>query len=68
MISTVFILIVLLFFVIVSPDSAAVNVAADAVNAWGPLINAHLHDILARVQEIALHDLCHGALVALAAA
>ena len=46
----------------------AANAAADAVNAQGPLINARLHDILARVQEIALHDVLHGALVALAAA
>jgi len=44
-----------------------VNVATDAVNARGPLINARLHDVLARVQEIALHGIRHGASVALAA-
>ena len=46
----------------------AANVATDAVNARGSLINAHLQDILARVQEIALHGVQHGALVALTAA
>ena len=39
-----------------------------AINAWGPLINARLHDVLARVQEIALHGVRHGASVALAVA
>ena len=59
---------------IASPDGAvgvpstAANVAVDAVNAWGPLINARLHDVLARVQEIALHGVYHGASVALATA
>ena len=43
----------------------AANAAAYAINAWGPLINAHLQDILARVQEIALHSDRHGASVAL---
>ena len=38
----------------------AANAAADAVNARGPLINA-------RVQEIALHGVRHGASVALTA-
>ena len=46
----------------------AANAAADAVNAWGPLINACLHDISACVQEIALHGVHHGASVALTAA
>ena len=46
----------------------AANTAADAVNARGSLINVRLQDILARVQEIALHGVCHGALVALTAA
>ena len=45
-----------------------VNVAVDAVNARGPLINAHLHDVLAHVEEIALHGIHRGASVALAAA
>ena len=40
----------------------------DIVNAWGPLINARLHDILAHVQEIALHGVHHDVSVALAAA
>ena len=38
----------------------------DAVNARGPLINARPHDILAHVQEIALHGIRHGTSVALA--
>ena len=46
----------------------AVNVATDAVNARDSLIDAHLQDIPARVQEIALHDVHHGASVALTAA
>ena len=46
----------------------AVNVATAAVNARGPLINACLHDILVRVQEIALHGIRRGASVALAVA
>ena len=41
--------------------------ATASINALGPLINARLHDILARVQEITLHGVCHGASVALAA-
>ena len=56
---------------IARPDGAvgvAANVATDAANASGPLINACLHDILARVQEIALHGVRHGASVALAVA
>ena len=46
----------------------AANAATNAVNAQGPLINAHLHDVPAYVQEIALHGVRHGASVALAAA
>ena len=46
----------------------AANVAVDAVNAWGSLINVRLQDIPARVQEIALHGFHHGASVALTAA
>ena len=46
----------------------AANTAADAVNARGSLIDARLQDILARVQEIALHGVRHGAAVALTAA
>ena len=41
------------------------NVATDAVNARGSLIDARLQDILAHVQEIALHGVRHGAAVAL---
>ena len=44
------------------------NAAIDAVNARGSLIDAGLQDILARVQDIALHDVRHGASVALTAA
>ena len=46
----------------------AANMAADAVNARGSLIDAHLQDIPARVQEIALHGVHHGASMALTAA
>jgi len=45
----------------------AVNTATDVVNARGSLINAHLQDIPARIQEIALHVVHHGASVALTA-
>jgi len=38
------------------------------VNARGPFINTHLHDVSAYVQEIALHGVHHGASVALAVA
>ena len=38
------------------------------VNARGPFINTCLHDVLVRVQEIALHGIRCGTLVALAAA
>ena len=43
----------------------AANTAVDAVNARGSLINVRLHDVLAHVQEIALHGVRHGAAVAL---
>ena len=45
----------------------AANAVMDAVNARGSLIDARLQDILARVQEIALHGVRYGALVALTA-
>ena len=38
---------------------------ADAVNARGSLIDARLQDIPARIQDIALHGMHHGASVAL---
>jgi len=66
LISIAFILIVLLFSVIVSPDNVA-NIATDAVNTRGSLINARLHDIPSHVQEITLHGIHHGASVALTA-
>ena len=43
------------------------NAAADAVNVWGSLIDACLQDIPARVKEIALYGVRHGASVALTA-
>ena len=46
----------------------ATNVAVDAVNAQGSLINARLHDVPSHIQEIALHGVRHGAAVALTAA
>ena len=46
----------------------AANVAVDNVNPRGSLIDARLQDILAHVQEIALHGIHHGASVALTAA
>ena len=46
----------------------AANVAMDAVNARGSPITARLQDVPARVQEIALHGVRHGAAVALTAA
>jgi len=46
----------------------AANMATAAINAWGSLINTHLHDVLAHVQEIALHGVHRGASVALATA
>ena len=44
------------------------NVAIDAVNAWGSSIDAHLQDIPVHVQEIALHGVHPGAVVVLTAA
>ena len=41
---------------------------ADAVNAWGFLTAARLQDVPVRVREIALHNVHHGAAVALTAA
>ena len=46
----------------------AANAAVDAVNARGSLINARFHDVPARVREIALHGVRHGAAVALTTA
>ena len=46
----------------------ATNVAMDIINAWGSPIDARLQDIPTRVEEIALHDVRHGAAVALTAA
>ena len=46
----------------------AANVATDAINGWGSPIAARLQDIPAHVQEIALHDVHHGASVALTTA
>ena len=45
-----------------------VNAAMDAVNVWGSPIAARLQDVPVHVREIALHGVCHGALVALAMA
>ena len=38
------------------------------VNARGDIPVVHLHDILNRVREVALHGVHHGAVIALAAA
>ena len=46
----------------------AANVATADVNARGPLLINRLHDVPARLQEIALHSVRRGAAVALAAA
>ena len=43
----------------------AANVATNTINARGSPINACLHDILTHVEEIALHDVRHGAAVVL---
>ena len=40
----------------------------DAINARGSLIDARLRDVSARVQEVTLHGVCHGAAVALTVA
>jgi len=44
------------------------NIAVDAINAYGSLINARLHDVPARVREITLHGVHHGVAVALTVA
>ena len=44
------------------------NAAVDTINARGSSIDIHLQDILARIQEVALHDVRHDASVALTAA
>jgi len=44
------------------------NAAKDAVNVRGSPIDVHLQDIPARIHEIALHGVRHGAAVALTAA
>ena len=46
----------------------AANMAADAVNARGSLIDARLQDISAHVQEIALHGVHHDVSVVLTTA
>ena len=46
----------------------AANVAADAINARGSVIDARLQDIPVRVLEITLHGVCRGASVVLTAA
>ena len=43
----------------------ASNAAADTINAQGSLIDAHLQDIPARVQEVALYGVHYGTSVAL---
>ena len=45
----------------------AANMSMDAINARGFLIDARLHDVLAHVQEIALHSVRHGVVVVLTA-
>ena len=45
-----------------------VNTTVDAVNARGSLIDARLHDVPVRIQEITLHGVRHDAAVALTAA
>ena len=42
--------------------------AAGFVNARGAVLVVRLHDILNCVREVALHGVCHGAAMALAAA
>ena len=46
----------------------AANIATAVVNARGPLLINRLHDIPVHAQEIALHGIHHGAVVALVAA
>jgi hypothetical protein len=43
----------------------AVNNATGALNARGDLLASRLQDIPMRAEEIALHGVCHGAVVAL---
>jgi len=43
----------------------AANAAVDAINARGSLIDARLRNVPARVQDVALHGVRHGAAVAL---
>ena len=52
------------------PESlqSVANAAMDVVNARGSPIDVRLQDIPARVQGIALHGVCHGAVVALTTA
>ena len=47
---------------------SAANAAVDVINARGSPIDVRLQDIPARIQEIALHGVRHGAAVALTAA
>ena len=42
--------------------------SANAINAQGSSIDAHLQDVLVRVREITLHGVRHGAVVALTVA
>ena len=46
----------------------AANATTTAVNAYGPLLINHLHDIPVHAQDITLHDVRRGAAVALAMA
>jgi hypothetical protein len=46
----------------------AVDGAASALNTWHDTPVAHLQDIPVHVRDVALHDVCHGAAVALAIA
>ena len=47
---------------------SAVDHAAGFVNARGAVSVVRLHDIPNHVREVALHGVCHGAIMALAAA
>ena len=47
---------------------SATDHAARFVNARGVVPVVHLHDILNRVREVALHGVCHDAAIVLAAA
>ena len=46
----------------------ATDHAAGFINARGTVLVVRLHNIPNRVREVALHDVCHGAAMALAAA